>query len=300
MEARLRTVAPQGRPDRVRRTRLRLRCASGRLGPSPAVEHGTASEGRDAPFVGCSMRGDGLVLFRRGVAYGTDICFSLRMAVLRAVACAAPLVVVLSGCASSTPTDDSPAMWLINERSAEDDWFCEGAEDGGWDCVQDPQRVANPGTLRLPKPLFALPDTTAQGQDRPYSLGAAPQQPADGAQAEPEDSSAPLYQRLSYRPDRPTPLKDLPGSFYAIQVIALSSKEDLEQFTVDNDLPPMTGAVVETDGKRFYVLFAGIYPDRDTAERAARSLPAEISAHGTWVRSVESLQAAMARAEQIP
>ena len=222
------------------------------------------------------------------------------MAVARAVACAAPLVVVLSGCASTTSTDDSPDMWLVDERS-DDDWFCEGAEDGGWDCVQDPQRVANPRALRLPKPLFTLTEVTEQGPDRPPALDEAPPQPPTGQlQDAPENSSTPLYQRLSYRPDRPTALKDLPGSFYAIQVIALSSKEDLERFTVDNDLPPMTGAVVEKDGKRFYVLFAGIYPDRETAERAARTLPEEFSAHGPWVRSVESLQAAMARAEQLP
>ena len=85
-----------------------------------------------------------------------------------------------------------------------------------------------------------------------------------------------------------------------IQLIALSTREDLEQYIVDNDLPVMTGAVVEKDGERFYALLAGIYTDRETAERAAGSLPEALGAHGPWVRSMESLQAAMARAEELP
>ena len=84
-----------------------------------------------------------------------------------------------------------------------------------------------------------------------------------------------------------------------IQLIALSTREDLEQYIADNDLPVMSGAVVEKDGELFYALLAGIYADRETAERATRSLPEELSAHGPWVRSMESLQAAMARAEQL-
>ena len=76
--------------------------------------------------------------------------------------------------------------------------------------------------------------------------------------------------------------------------------QDLEQYIADNDLPAMSGAVVEKDGRRFYALLAGIYTDRETAERATRSLPEALSAHGPWVRSMESLQAAMARAEQLP
>ena len=116
----------------------------------------------------------------------------------------------------------------------------------------------------------------------------------------PGNPPIPLYQQLSYQPDQPTALADLPGSFYAIQVIALSSREDLEQFIVDNDLPVMSGAVVEKDGALFYALLAGIYTDRETAERATLSLPEAISAQRPWIRSLESLQAAMARAQHHP
>ena len=200
---------------------------------------------------------------------------------------------LLAGCATSSPKEDDARVWLVGDSGEEDDWFCEPAENGGWDCVQDPERVANPTPVRLPKPLFtssnALPPPGL-----PTSLLSA--QPLV-----PEDTSAiPLYQRLAYEPEVPTALAKLPGSFHAIQLIALGSREDLEQFIIENDLPLMSGAVVEKDGKRFFALLAGIYEDRETAERAAESLPEQLSVHGPWVRSLESLHAAMARAEGLP
>lgn len=234
------------------------------------------------------------------------------METLRAIALAVPLAVAAAGCVGSAPADDAAEVWLVDERRSQDDWFCESAEDGGWDCVQDPERVANPRPRRLPEPLFAQrggaeQETPASAPPDPSPLRPSPPQPPQPPQPPdgrgpdlPEDPSLPLYQRLSYQPDRPTALTDLPGSFYAIQVIAFASKEDLEQFIIDNDLPVMSGAVVEKDGELFYALLAGIYSDRETAERAVRSLPEEISSHGPWIRTMESLQAAMERAEQHP
>ena len=211
--------------------------------------------------------------------------------VVRIVA-SVPLVAMLAACASTSSTPDSRAEWLVDERAGDDDWFCEPAEDGGWDCVQDPERVANPRPVRLPKPLFANPGPSGPEPGRTL---APPTEPP------PRDSPAlPLYRQIAFQPEGPTALADLPGSFYAIQLIAMSSREDLEQFIADNDLPMMSGAVVERDGERFYALLAGIYTDRETAERAARSLPDALSAHGPWVRSMASLQAAMKLAEQLP
>ena len=205
---------------------------------------------------------------------------------------AVPLVAALAGCANTTSPADSRAEWLIDERAGDDDWFCEPAEDGGWDCVQDPERVANPRPARLPKPLFANPVLSGPSPGSTLELPVEPP---------PRDLPAlPLYQQLSFQPERPTALADLPGTFYVIQLIALSTRQDLEQYIADNDLPVMSGAVVERDGERFYALLAGIYTDRETAERAARSLPEELGAPGPWVRSMESLQAAMRRAEQLP
>ncbi len=224
-----------------------------------------------------------------------------RVRLTTAVAFTVPLVLVLGGCATNAPTEDPRADWLVGERDTRD-WFCEPAEDGGWDCVQDPQRVANPRPVRLPKPLFAEPGAAGQGQPPPLpSRVAPPPTAAAPPRIEPDGPAAiPLYQRLAFQPDRPTDIADLPGSYYAIQLIAMSSQEDLEGFIADNNLPVMSGAVVERDGERFYALLAGIYTDRDTAERAARSLPEELAAHTPWVRSLASLQAAMARAEQLP
>ncbi|MDE0442979.1 MAG: SPOR domain-containing protein [Gammaproteobacteria bacterium] len=212
--------------------------------------------------------------------------------IARRIVTLVPLAVMLAGCANTTSTADSKAEWLVDDRARGVDWFCEPAEDGGWDCVRDPARLANPRPVRLPKPLFANPAAVIPPVPGPT--------PASPVEPPPRDPSAlPLYQALSFQPERPTALADLPGTFFVIQVIALSTREDLEQYIADNDLPVMSGAVVERDGELFYALLAGIYADRETAERATRSLPEKLSAHGPWIRSMESLQAAMARAEQL-
>ena len=198
-------------------------------------------------------------------------------------------------------------MWLVDDPELQDDWFCEPAKDGGWDCVQDPQRVANPRPARLPEPLFARERafpaaTNPPGRALPPPASASEPRPASpGRRAPPPDDDAiPLYQRLAFEPERPMALVDLPRDYYAIQLIALSSPQDLERFVIENDLPPMSGAVVERDGHRYFALLAGIYVDRETAERAAQNLPEVLRAHGPWLRSVESLQAAIRRAEQLP
>lgn len=225
------------------------------------------------------------------------------MAVPKAAAFAAPLVAVLAGCAGTPPTEDSRAVWRVDERANRDDWFCEPAGpagNGGWDCVRDPERIANPRPARLPTPLFPVAGTTKQTRHPSNAVGALAGQPGRAPdQVTPDDPAIPLYQQLSHRPNQSTDLTDLPGSYYVIQLIALSPREDLEQYIVDNSLPVMSHAVVAKDGERFHALLAGIYRDRETAERAVRHLPEEFIAQGPWVRSMESLQAAMARAEEL-
>ena len=89
----------------------------------------------------------------------------------------------------------------------------------------------------------------------------------------------------------------LPESFYVIQLVALRSKADLEAFVDDHGLPPMSGALVEKNGERWFVLLAGVYEDLDTAQRALASLPENLKAMNPWLRPIASLREAMLRAE---
>ena len=82
-----------------------------------------------------------------------------------------------------------------------------------------------------------------------------------------------------------------------IQLVALRSEADLEAFVIDHGLPPMSGALVEKNGERWFVLLAGVYEDLDTAQRALASLPENLKAMNPWLRPIASLREAMLRAE---
>ena len=109
----------------------------------------------------------------------------------------------------------------------------------------------------------------------------------------------PLYRRLAYRLDRARPLTELPARFYALQLIAMSSQEELDQFVAERRLQGMTSTRVERNGQLFYVLLAGIYEDGETAERAAISLEAELAGFEPWLRPLRTLQEAVRRADRL-
>ncbi len=110
---------------------------------------------------------------------------------------------------------------------------------------------------------------------------------------------APEHVRLAYRPSRPTALTDLPADFYAVQLMAMSSKESLEAFVTREGISNMSAARVERNGELFYVLLLGIYEDADRARRAVESLPDEIGGAEPWIRPLGSLQSAMLRADRL-
>ncbi len=109
----------------------------------------------------------------------------------------------------------------------------------------------------------------------------------------------PLYRRLAYRPTDYVRLNELPPEFYVVQLVAVQTREALEEYAAREQLKNMTAARVERGGKLFYVLLLGIYEDRVRADRAATSLPPEFEDFEPWVRSLGSLQEAIARGDEL-
>ena len=91
---------------------------------------------------------------------------------------------------------------------------------------------------------------------------------------------------------------DVPGDFWAVQLIALSTKEDLEAYAERHNLHGMSAAqIANQEGEVFYILLLGIYESREIAEQAITELPKPFN--NPWIRSVASLQSAMLRAEKV-
>lgn len=234
---------------------------------------------------------------------------------------------LVGGCAGQARRPPPTEVTRIPDRG---DWFCQlDASGQGWQCVQDPDLAENPQPERFPEPapqqpelsLPGAPDAAAPGPDEralaPESSelpptapqrAAAPQRPAGeqpAAAAEPASAPAPPADRrpdsarLAYQPAQPVALADLPGTFYAVQVLAMNTRAQLDAFVRRHDISGLSSARVERNGAVYYVLLLGIYETLERARQAAAGLPPALAGVDPWIRSVSSLQAAMRRAEAL-
>ena len=210
----------------------------------------------------------------------------------------------LHACGGARTTDPSTAV----PGNEPEPWFCQMSEQGGWSCIRDAEMAADPKPERLPEPV-ALPgressNVPAMVRDEPAAALAVLQRAEDAPASPvpppaPATSQAPAYQRLAYQPDHPTRLVELPGHFYAVQLIAMPSKETLEAFITSRRLTGMSAARVTSGSEIFYVLLLGVYPDRASAELAAEERPPPLQELTPWVRKLESLQRAVLEADAL-
>ena len=246
---------------------------------------------------------------------------------------------LVSGCGSQgSRVPDSPITraperggWFCQMSSSGAGWDCvrdpELAENPKPDRLPDPAPRTEPApTAPIDPPAPAPLPTGGSAVDAPLPSERGSEQPApdarrpgeapevrggvapgtDGPRPPPPDAAgrtlpadAPEHLRLAYRPSQPTALTDLPADFYAVQIMAMSSKESLEAFVAREGISNMSAARVERDGALFYVLLLGIYEDADKARRAVASLPEEIAGAEPWIRPLGSLQSAMQRADRL-
>lgn len=212
--------------------------------------------------------------------------------------CSVPLLAPLSEAAKQAATQTA---------QDEQEWFCQVSEvDEKWACVQDPSQVANPNPSRLPAP----PKPTPRPQPAQIPERQTPQLPIPEAnQVSPEftpsevakektlqdqaGSQLPKHMRLAYQPSKPVAILDLPGDFWAAQLVALSSKQALEDYAQKFNIQGMSAARIAIDDQHYYILLLGIYETRRIAEAAMSDLPPPFNEKTPWIRSVSSLQQAM-------
>ncbi len=211
------------------------------------------------------------------------------------------LLAALSGCSSSatsTPGDSGAASSAVREP-----WFCQtGADAEQWECVQSEALAANPQpTRKPPQPEPPAPPPRVA----PEPVAAAPAEPPPAVvPAEPEpprptEADRPKHVRLSYKPDKPVSILDLPGDFWAVQLVALSSPEALEEYVARHKMRGMSAARVWNGEQLFYILLLGIYETRAIAEEAVTDLPPPFDRHAPWIRPLGSLQRAMVAADEV-
>ena len=108
----------------------------------------------------------------------------------------------------------------------------------------------------------------------------------------------PPHIALAYRPTQAVAILDLPDDFFAVQLVAVSSKEALETYANTHQLSGMSAARVYANGQLYFVLLLGVYETRERAEQAIASLQGPLAELEPWIRSVGSLQDAMVAADE--
>ncbi len=215
------------------------------------------------------------------------------------------LLAAVAGCSSSatsTPGNNDAAP------SAGEPWFCQtGADAERWECVQSEALAANPQPTRKPPQPEPPPPPLPE---RPEPVVSAPVEPSTETPVEtpalvpderPRDGDAdiPKHVRLSYKPDRPVSILDLPEDFWAVQLVALSSPEALEEYVARHKMRGMSAARIWNGEQLFYILLLGIYETRAIAEEAITDLPPPFNLHAPWIRPLGSLQRAMMAADEV-
>jgi hypothetical protein len=161
-----------------------------------------------------------------------------------------------------------------------------------WDQVETD--LSDPATSASSDPAFTPPT---------LDLSAPTEDPSD-SEASPEPVAAtgsqiPRHIALAYVPPEPTPILELPSDYFAVQLLAMQSREGVEGYISEHGLRGMSGARVENEGDIFYVLIVGIYTTYDSALEASTDLPPPLDTVEAWIRPLGSLQEAMKRADEL-
>ena len=207
------------------------------------------------------------------------------------------LAFVLVGC---TTKATSPSQ--AQQRNASDEetsWHCEqGAST--WSCkrltiAEIQQREADRHSKRFDWSLPAAKSTPGQleaPQEKSAVISVQQAAVSPPRAASPVEPSAPAQESATS-----ALLHDLPGDFWAVQLIALNSETKLRDFMQSTQLDELTGAMIGVNGRTWYVALLGIYENRDLAEQAAARRPMALQRYEPYIRSVASLQAAMVDAD---
>ena len=207
------------------------------------------------------------------------------------------LAFVLAGC---TTKATSPGQAQQRDESDEEtSWHCEqGAST--WSCkrltiAEIKQREAARHSKRFDWSLPAAKSTPGQleaPQEKSAVISVQQAAVSLPRAASPVEPSAPAQESATS-----ALLHDLPGDFWAVQLIALNSQTQLRDFMRSTQLDELTGAMIGVNGRTWYVALLGIYENRDLAEQAAAQRPMALQRYEPYIRSVASLQAAMIDAD---
>lgn len=157
--------------------------------------------------------------------------------------------------------------------------------------VPAPAAVATPEVVTAnPAPAPAAPNVPAQ-----VATGAVAQPPAKPAAAAPvRPAAATSAPRPAVAASSPVSARDqilaFPASEYTLQLLGAASKANVESFVQRNSTSPLYWFETRNQGRPWFVVIHGHYPNRAAAQAAASSLRGELGGLEPWIRSLAAVQ----------
>lgn len=227
----------------------------------------------------------------------------------------------LSSCSLFRHVPVNPSQASIG---ADGEWECTGSrENGDWDCQKidgsgndsNSNTTVGPQVAQVDPPRstqqVATTRPTTNPSLQPSSVRVHGYDPSSGVNVKQTSTPAPTntvmesntdepeYLWLSYRPETPTRIEDLPDNFYAVQLAAFSDMKKANKYAADSTwLIDPRGVRTVASGKEYYVILLGIYETRTRAERAANSIANHVGSDKPWIRSMTSLKPAIRAANR--
>lgn len=118
---------------------------------------------------------------------------------------------------------------------------------------------------------------------------AMPTQPVAGVDSSPPARPAPSAAGAGPAGADEEYLLALDGSRYLLQIMASDDLQRVQRFAARQALPVRQYSKLN-DGRRWYALVHGDYPDQASAQRAARELAVRPGGNAPWVRRVDAVQ----------
>ncbi|MEH6567847.1 MAG: SPOR domain-containing protein [Halioglobus sp.] len=177
--------------------------------------------------------------------------------------------------------NDSPTE--NGREEVTDDWSCESNDSGEWDCYQaSPDEDASARSEEAPTLVEPAGVVATSAMDSKPTVVAPTVEEATvaaGVSIEPSQGDEAAYLQDNYD------WQQLSSDAYVLQLAAHTSRENAQLALTTLDAPDAKIVKTWSDDGDVYVIIAGSYPDKPTAEAAA-NVYLESNADATyWIRS---------------
>ncbi len=192
------------------------------------------------------------------------------------------MVLVLTGSVALAACSSKPAPWTDSSSP----WENRAEESGVQPVVMD-EEVVPVVEAPMMEPVVSMEEDVMPA-DAQAEMIAEPVMMEEPVMMQ---ESSPVVETVMEPAVVSGSLASQPANYYAVQVVASSSLEQLKDFAKVNQLSDEWMAETSVNGKLWYVLMLGVYPSKVDAEQALVSVQ-DLNTQ-PWIRTVGSVQSVM-------